>query len=140
MYTPAGDGIDINDENVISIKIKDADNNVLSVSEEGLDISLDNFAKTSDLNDLDNKVITLSNQTNSLANQMVSLSQNIVDGFNNINKYVSDGFSNINNNIENEKSERNAKDIELENRINDIDNKLGVLHNEDSQLPMKLNY
>ena len=133
VYT-AGDGIDINDENVISIKIKDADNNVLSVSEEGLDISLDNFAKTSDLNDLDNKVITLSNQTNSLANQMVSLSQNIVDGFNNINKYVSDGFSNINSNIEMEKSERNAKDIELENRINDIDNKLGVLHNEDSTI------
>ena len=133
VYT-AGEGIDINAENVISIKIKDKDNNILSVSEEGLDISLDTLAKTSELENLESKVSTLSSQTNNLANQVVSLTQNIVNGFNTINSNMSNGFDNLNQQDVAEIKRAMGVENELKESINSINEKLGELKDDDATI------
>ena len=133
VYT-AGEGIDINAENVISIKIKDKDNNILSVSEEGLDISLDTLAKTSELENLENKVSTLSSQTNNLANQVVSLTQSIVNGFNTINSNMSDGFNNLNQQDVAEYERAIGVENELKESIKSINEKLGELEGSDTTI------
>ena len=133
VYT-AGDGIEISADNIISIKIKDDENNILSVSEEGLDIALDSLASASSLEDLKCKVSTLSGQTEELTNQVITLSNSIIDGFNSISSNLSEGFARLDRQDAKETEERKAADDDLSSRIDGINDVLGTLEDSNSSV------
>ena len=128
VYT-AGDGIDIN-ENVISIKIKDA-SGTLTVDEEGLDIDLDSLASSEDISNINSEIDQLqaeaSNFKENVDASIVSIKEKLTEGFEHFNAAIDSvkhSHEELEAELKNEIDERMSSDSALTEQIDKVQNDL----------------
>ena len=129
VYT-AGDGIDIN-ENVISIKIKDA-SGTLTVDEEGLDIDLDSLASSEDISNINSEIDQLQAEAS-------NFKENVDASIVSIKEKLSEGFANFNGAIDSLKLSTEALEAELKNEIDERMSSDSVLSEQIDKVSFALN-
>ena len=129
VYT-AGDGIDIN-ENVISIKIKDA-SGTLTVDEEGLDIDLDSLASSEDISNINSEIDQLQAEAS-------NFKENVDASIVSIKEKLSEGFANFNGAIDSLKLSTESLEAELKNEIDERMSSDSVLSEQIDKVSFALN-
>ena len=117
-----GNGIEIDDEKRINIKINQDSTEILDATEDGLAINLTNYVTSEQLKEESTIREQVDNQQWDTIN---TINNNLVQSIDAINKNMADGFNTINGGIDNEirpAIEENRNNIaSLEEKIKDID-------------------